>query len=199
MDTREDEFFCFILGFCENSFQKLSFCLQALPEGKSIPGRGHDIIMLGLHGPGHGDVLPVHAVSHHSRLPAATFRCSAGAFRMWKVRFQEENLTLNPFDCFKSCVWIQQSSRDQHPLGPPPGAAALRRVHGSQRQRLLPPGGSFREQQLRPHIGQPAQPPPRGQRTSAAALKSLRTSPLRPLLPSRTRSAWTGGSTTLSR
>lgn len=69
--------------------------LQALLEGKSVPGRGHDVILLGLHGPGHGDVLPVHALSHHSGLAAATFRCSAGAFRKWEVRFEEENLSLN--------------------------------------------------------------------------------------------------------
>lgn len=41
--------------------------------------------MLGLHRIGHGDVLPVHAVSNYSRLPAIPFCSSEGAFRMWEV------------------------------------------------------------------------------------------------------------------
>lgn len=74
-------------------FQKPASCRhQALPEGESIRGRGHDIVVLGLHGTGHGDVLPVHAVSDHGRLPAAAFRCPAGAFRMRKVGFKRKNL-----------------------------------------------------------------------------------------------------------
>lgn len=41
--------------------------------------------MLGLHRIGHGHVLPVHAVSNYSRLPATPFCSSEGALRMWEV------------------------------------------------------------------------------------------------------------------
>lgn len=41
--------------------------------------------MLGLHRFGHGDVLPVHAVSDDGRLPAVPFCCSEGPLGKWKV------------------------------------------------------------------------------------------------------------------
>lgn len=60
---------------------------QAFPEGQPVGGWGDDLIVLGLHRFGHGDVHLVHPLSYNSCLPSLPCHCCPGVLREWKVLF----------------------------------------------------------------------------------------------------------------